>query len=94
MVICDFEDNVQDTGLRFVEIEQAGEEQRTHVRNRGAERMSVFAEEIPEFDWRAFEGKVGEREISHTLRDLWMIRARPRESRQVAFNICHENRHA
>jgi hypothetical protein len=50
LVVGDLEDQLQHAGLRVVEVEQAGEQQRPHVGHRGADRHAALAEDVPEGD--------------------------------------------
>ena len=50
LVIGDLEHQLQHAGLRVVEVEQAGQEQRAHVGNRRPNRDAVLAEDVPEGD--------------------------------------------
>ena len=47
VVVGDLEDEVQDAFLRVVEIEHAGEEQRAHLADRGADGMAACRRRRP-----------------------------------------------
>ena len=53
--------------------------------------MAVFAEEIPEFDGRGFEGEIGECEVGDPLGEFWAFDAGAREAGEIAFDIRHED---
>ncbi len=55
LVVGDLEHQRQHTGLRIVEIKNAAEEQRTHFRYGGSNRMALLAEDVPEGNGAAGE---------------------------------------
>ncbi len=59
LVIGQFEGGVEDAFLGGVEVKHAREQQRAHLGNRGADRMALTTEEVPEDGGKAFEGVVG-----------------------------------
>jgi hypothetical protein len=63
LVVGDLEHQLQHAALGFVQVEQAGEEQRAHVGHRRADRHAALAEDIPEGDrvgvgLEAFEAEI------------------------------------
>ena len=49
-VVGDLEDEREHAGLRVVQVEEAPQEQRPHVRDRRAHRMTLLAVDVPEGD--------------------------------------------
>ena len=98
LVIRRAKGNLQNAGLRIVELQQAAEQQRPHFGNGGAYGMALFAEQIPENDRIVGIGIViiadvpraaGERFVQFAIR-----RAGHGHARQIAFHIGQENGHA
>jgi hypothetical protein len=46
--VGDLEDDLQHAGLRLVQVEHAGQQQRPHVGHRGAHRVALLAEHVPQ----------------------------------------------
>ena len=53
VVVGNLEDQRHDAGLRVIQIQDAADEQRAHLGNRGADGMALLAEDIPERDGAA-----------------------------------------
>ena len=71
VVVGDLEHQLQHAGLCIVEVEQAGEQHRPHVRDRRAHRVALRAGNIPE-GHRAFgRRKVGDAERGEPRFHLW-----------------------
>ena len=63
VVVGDAEDEREDAGLGVVQVEQAAQEQRPHLRDGRADGMALLAEDVPEDDWasrrtRSLRGRV------------------------------------
>ena len=59
LLVGDAERDVEHAFLHVVEVHQARQQQRTHLRDRGADRMALLAEHIPEHG-REFVGLIVE----------------------------------
>ena len=46
-IVGDTEDDIQHPGLNLIEVEQASQQQRPEIGNRGANRVAFFAKNIP-----------------------------------------------
>ena len=92
--VGDLEDDLQHPGLRVVQVQHAREQQRTHVRDRGAHRVPLFAEHVPQ------RGRAGERlgrgqaTLLHRRGQLALEFARLADARQVALDVRQEHRDA
>jgi hypothetical protein len=93
LVVGDAEHDRQHAFLHFVQAEHAAEQERAHVRHRGAHRHSALAVDIPEGD-RA--GAVLRRNLQalQPLLDLGVAATGLGEPREVALHVGHEHRHA
>jgi len=93
-VVGNLEDQVQHAGLRVVERQHAGEQQRPHVAHRGAHGVALFAEDIPQ------GGGAGERlrQLDAALLqhggELVADSAGLCDAGQVTLHVGHEHRHA
>ena len=94
LVVGDLEHQLQDAGLGFVEVEQAREQQRAHVGNRGAHRDAAFAEDIPEGDRVGVGNEAFEAEFLDALLQLRADDAGRAGAGEVALDVGHEDRHA
>ena len=92
VVVGDLEDEGQHARLCIVEIEDARQQQRTEIGDRRADRMTLFAEDVPE-DCRACGiGRLVHADELEALEELGRRRAGLRDARQVAFDVGHEYR--
>ena len=94
LVVGDLEHQAEHTLLGVVEIEHATEQQRAHARHRGAYRVALLPEHVPEHRRAGGESEPFQTQRVDALLQFWRHRARLREARQVAFDIGHEHRHA
>ena len=93
-VVGHLEDERQHARLRLVEIEDARQQQRTEIGDRRADRMTLFAEDVPE-DGRACRvGRLGHADELEALEELGRRGAGLRDARQIAFDVGHEHRNA
>ena len=60
VVVGDLEDEGEHAGLRLVQAQHAREQQRPHLGDRGAHRMALLAEHVPEHDRAGLERDVFE----------------------------------
>ena len=93
VVIRDLEDDREHALLDFIEPEHASQQERPHVRDRGAHRMSRFAEHVPE-DHRARRALGGQLQLLAALVHFRVGAARFRKASEIAFDVGHEHRHA
>ena len=80
--------------MGFVQIKQPRQQQRPHIRNCRAHRMALFAVQIPKDRWIRSEVKFFHAEFVESLADFWILLTGPGDSRQIAFHVGHEYRHA
>ena len=94
VVVGNLEDQVQDAGLRFIQVEHAAQQQRPHVGHGGTHRMALLAEHIPQRG-RAGQG-FGQPQAAllQDARQFFPHDACLADAGQVAFHIGHEDRHA
>ncbi len=86
------ERDIQHAFLDIVQIHQPRQQQRAHFRNGGADRVALFAEQVPEHRREAIRRII----IAQALgpRDERPFGfARRRDARQIAFHIRGEHRH-
>ena len=76
-VVGNFEDERQNARLRVIQIQNAADEQRAHLRNRGADGMALLAEHIPERDRTAGEAEVGQAQLFDPVLQLGIVLTRP-----------------
>ena len=91
VVIGRLEDDVEDPGLGFIELEEAGEEDGTHFGDRGAYGMAFFAEDIPERDGVGGEGEVLEMQEAGAFLDAGVGQAGSADAGEVAFDVGQED---
>ncbi len=94
LVVGDLEDELQHAALGIVQVEQAGEQQRTHVGHRGAHRDAALAEDIPEGDRVGVGREAFEAEILEAGFQLRRDDAGGTHAGKVALDVGHEDRHA
>ncbi len=75
IVVGDLEGEVEHARLGVVEFEHAAEQDRPDLRHRGADRMALFAEQVPEDHRRRLVGEAVDAERGHALADAGRIRA-------------------
>ncbi len=68
LLVGQFERDIEHAFLDVVQFEQAREEQRSHIRNGGADRMALFAEQVPERD-REIVGHVSRADVLRALQE-------------------------
>ena len=92
VLVGDAEDQVQHAFLHLVQPEQPRQQQRPHLRHRGAHRMALLAEDVPEGD-RAGEGPVVlDTEQLRPFEGLRRLAAGHAKSGEVAFHVGEEHR--
>src|SRR5581483_3898666 len=79
--------------LSLVKIEQTTEQERPHFRDRGAHRVALFGEDIPERHRAGGECEIVQLEFLRALDNLWLCRARLADSRQIPLHICRKYRY-
>ena len=98
VVIGMAEHDLQHAFLGLVEIEQAGEQQRAHFRNRGADRVALLAIEVPEHHRVVGIAVIGDSQFLRAFFQaggmLELGRSRHGDTRQVALHVGDEYRHA
>jgi len=94
LVISNLEDGGQHPGLGVIEIQQAGEKQGAHIRDRGADRMSLLPEDIPERHRATGKRKIRQVELFYPIGDLGVVDPRLADTREVALHIRGKDRDA
>ena len=94
VVVRDLEDEREHRGLRVVQVEQAGQEQRPHLGDGRARRVTGFAEDVPEHDGRAGELEILQAELRGALGYLRQVAAGHGDSREIALHVGEKDRHA
>ncbi len=88
------EGDVDHPFLNLVEVEQAGQQQRPHLADRGADRVALFAEQIPELHRRRVIAPVGHADVGSAggkgLVHSGGRVARHGEAGEVALHVGHE----
>ena len=74
VVVGDLEDQRHDACLGVVQIQDAADEQRAHLRNRGADGMALLAEDVPEGDRTAAKAEVGQAQFFYPVLQSWDCR--------------------
>ena len=93
LVIGNLEDDVEDARLSLVEVEQTGQQLRTHLRDGGTEGVTLFAIHVEETCGAAVEVGVLDAKFGAALLDEAAHLSRLADAREVAFHIGHEARH-
>ncbi len=93
-VVGELEDDVEDAALGVVEFQDAREQGRTHLADRGAHRVPVLAKQIPEHDRVGFVCVIGDADVLDPRLQLVAGRTGHGEAGDVALHIGEEHRHA
>ena len=93
VLVGDAEDDVDDAFLDVVRLDEAREQQRPHFGDRGADRMALLAEEVPEHH-RKLVGLPFEAQFSGALGEMLLRLAGHGDAREVALHVGGEHRHA
>ena len=72
-IIGNVENDVKNAGLGFIQAEHAPEKNRTHFRDGGAHRVSLFTVQIPERDGILGKRKGGNAAFAQTGRNLFIV---------------------
>jgi len=88
------EHDVDDAGLRVVQVEQAGQKVGAHVAHPCAHRVSLLAKHVEQAGGAGLELRIGHFELVLALFDEARRGAHLADAAQVAFHIGHEARHA
>lgn len=91
VVVGDLEDEGEDAGLDVVEVEDAGEDERAHFGDGGADGVALLAEDVPEGDRGGLELKAGELEALEAGVEFWVGRAGLGDAGEVALDVGGED---
>ncbi len=98
IIVGIFERDVQHAFLRVGEVHQPREEQGPHFGNRGADRMALLAEHVPEHGWRRRVLILAEPDLVGACNEFvvqLVIRAAGyADARKVTFHVRAEDRNA
>ena len=93
LLVGDAEADVEHALLHLVEIEQPRQQQRSHLRDGGADRMALLAEQVPEHD-RELVGLVVEAEALGARDEGLLGLARRGDAGEIALDVGGEHRNA
>src|SRR3569832_2259091 len=94
LIIRHLEGEAQQSTLRVVEAEQPRQQQRSHLRDRGAERHACLAEYVPERDGVIANAVIAESQFFSALRDFWGVCADLGHAGEIALHVGEKDRHA
>ena len=94
IVVGNFEHQLQHAGLGFIEVEHAREQQRPQITHRGAHRVALGAQHVPQRGGKGGKRRGGQAARGQHFGQLVAQRARLRDAAQVALDIGHKHRHA
>ena len=98
LLVGDVECDRQHAFLDIVEVHQAGEQQRAHFADGGADRMTLLAEQVPELDRKACIGPAGVADIGGAGGKGFVRfggrRAGHGEAGEIALHVGDEGRNA
>ncbi|MNV23208.1 hypothetical protein D3C71_1142140 [compost metagenome] len=94
VVVGDLEHQVEHAQLGFIQVEHAAQQQRAHVRHRGAHRVALFAKYVPQRGGAGQGGGHGKAPLLEHCRQLVANLAGLAGAGQVALHVGHEHRHA
>src|SRR5262249_18111543 len=84
----------QHSRLGVIQIQQAGEKQRPHLRDGSPHRVALFSEYVPESSRIGLKGKVAQLKLFHAIGKLRVVLARLADAGEVAFHIGRKYRNA
>ena len=93
-VVGDAEGDVENALLHVVQLQEAGEQQRPHLLDRSADRMPLFAEQIPKDHREGPVAIVREADLCGALLQERLRDAGRGKAGKVALHIGGEHRHA
>ena len=93
IVVGETEGDVDDALLHVVEAEHPRDQKRPHLEHRGADRMALFAEQVPEHD-RELVGLVVKAHILGAFDKIRLRLAARGDAGEVAFDVGGEHRNA
>ena len=91
VVVGDFEDEGKDAGLDVVEVQDAGEQEGSHLGDGGADGMALLAEDVPEGDGGGGELEAGEIEALEAGVEFGTRGTGLRDAGEVAFDVGRED---
>ena len=86
------EGDLQDAGLRLVEVEQTREQRRPDLRDRGAQWVALLAEQVPEHHRAGGEAEPVEAQRAGAVHEFGVRLPGPGEAGEVALDVGHEHR--
>ncbi len=93
LLVGDAEGDIEHAFLHLVEIHQPRQQQRTHLGDGGADRMTLLAEQVPE-NGREFVRFVIEPHAGRALDQPFLGLAHRRDAGEIALDVGRENRNA
>ena len=91
LIVGDAEGDIEHAFLRFVETKQTRQQQRSHFRDGGADRVALLAIEVPEHS-REFVRLVFDPQILGALDERFLGLADRRNAGQIAFDVGGKDR--
>ena len=93
VVVGDFEHQVQHPGLGVVQAQHAGQQQRPHVGDGGAHRVTLLAKHIPDCGGAGHGLRQFNASVLEHGGQFFANFAHLADAGQVAFDVGHEDRH-
>ena len=93
LLVRDAKRDVENAFLRVVEVHDPRQQDRSHLRDRGANRMALLSEDVPEHHGKLVR-LIRQPHVACALHERFLGLARGGNSRQVALDVGGENRHA
>lgn len=94
IVIGDLEHQLQHAALHLVQIQQAPQQQRPEIGNRGADRVALFAVNIPRDNGAGLRLPVGDADRRRARLQFLGRHALGADAGQIALHVGQEHRHA
>ena len=91
LLVGELEDDVEDALLHLVEAHQAGEQQRAHLGDGGADGVALFAEEIPIDGGEGLGLPIGHADVGAALGDPVLLDALGADAGEVALDVGGED---
>src|SRR5262249_54413309 len=87
LIIGDFEHDGENTGLCVIQVEETGQQQRTHFGNGGAHGVSLLTEHVPKYDGTRRKVQVSEFKLFRALKNARVLASGLTQTGKIAFHI-------
>ncbi|MNT29477.1 hypothetical protein D3C72_1652180 [compost metagenome] len=88
------EHQVEHALLGVVQLQHARQQQRPHMRDRGAHRVALLAEHVPQRGRARAPRRLRQVQVGQALLELVRELAGLRDAGQITFDVRHKDRHA